>query len=257
MAHYQEIGDLFKAARREMHISIPDAAARLHIRPRYLEALEAGSLRELPGISYTKGYIARYATFLRLDKDEVLRRFDRVEAAVGRRGFYLPLTFSNEKRPSRIMAWGMLVLALLLYLGWSQFMLPQHTQAPVVESIEKAQARKIVLSATTVERNPCLTPPEKLFPFCFWQAIGSDPAVLLIEAQYTAAIRMHAEQSSLRLVESELEKSLKTQPEKAEKKAPARQRPVSKEPQEEALPEEATQLEEEEVKHVYPSDDRR
>lgn len=234
---YTEIGELLKAARQEMHISIPDAAARLHIRPRYLEALEAGNLRELPGISYTRGYIARYATFLRLDKDEVLRRFDRVEAAIGRRGFYLPLTFSKEKRPTQLMVWGALALALMLYLGWSQ-MVPRQGQAPVVESIEKAQARKIILSADSIDSNPCLAPQERLYPACFWQEMGFDPAALLLQAQYDAAVAGLAQQNSVRSLDEELAKSPVPPP--AAKPAPAKPARVAKPKAEEtdAAPEE-------------------
>lgn len=188
--NYGDIGELLKAARMEMRISIADAATRLHIRPRYLEALEAGLLRDLPGMSYTRGYIARYATFLRLDKDEVLRRFDRVEAAVGRRGFYLPLNFSKEKRPSSTLVWVAVAVALAIYAAWWMSARPPHGQAPVVESIEQARARKITLSAEEVQRNTCLAPAQSYYPACFWRDKGFDPAALLVQAQYLEALRL-------------------------------------------------------------------
>lgn len=197
MDSYSDIGDLLKDARKEMRLSIAEAAARLHIRPRYLELLEAGQFKELPGVSYAKGYLARYAAFLRLDKEEVLRRFERVEDALGRRGFYLPLNFSKEKKPTHVMVWGALAGALALYFCWTMLVMPQHGEAPVVESMEKAQARKITLSADMVERNACLAPQEQLYPACFWLKPQKDFAREVVENEYRSALLQMTLQSSM------------------------------------------------------------
>ena len=81
-------------------------AQQLHIRVRYLDALECGRLNELPGISYTKGYLQVYANYIGLDKDEILRRFEDVEQAMGKRGFYFPQVLNKEKSPNSNIVWG-------------------------------------------------------------------------------------------------------------------------------------------------------
>lgn len=44
------------------------------IRPRYLEALEAGRLSELPGRVYARGFVRDYAHFLGIDPEPLLER---------------------------------------------------------------------------------------------------------------------------------------------------------------------------------------
>jgi transcriptional regulator with XRE-family HTH domain len=216
---YSDIGDLLRSARKEMRLSIGEAASRLHIRPHYLELLEAGEFKELPGISYAKGYLARYAAFLRLDKDEVLRRFERVEDALGRRGFYLPLTFSKEKKPTSMMVWGALVAALTLYFGWSQFM-PQHGQAPLVDSLEKDKAKRMAVSAEMLLRNPCLVPAKQLYPACYWEEVDqSNIAKDVIENEYRAAVMLSMLQSSIGKVVIEKKPQELEAPEPKAKKA--------------------------------------
>ncbi len=95
--HYEEIGRLLQSAREDMQLDIAEAARQMHIRPRYLEALEHGKLEKLPGLPYAKGYLQTYASFLRLDQNEILRRFEQVEALIDKRGFYFPQVFSKTK----------------------------------------------------------------------------------------------------------------------------------------------------------------
>ena len=47
------------------------------IRARYLQAIEHGEYRELPGAVYTKGFLRNYALYLGLDPEDVLRQWKR------------------------------------------------------------------------------------------------------------------------------------------------------------------------------------
>lgn len=188
---YSEIGDLLKAARKDMRLSISEAATRLHIRTRYLELLEAGEFKDLPGVSYAKGYLARYATFLRLDKDEILRRFEQVEVALERRGFYLPLTFSSEKKPSHAIVLGALAAAFLLVILGSQLTAPKRQALPIVESPDKI--RLLVTEsqmAFPIPDVPCFIQAESLYPPCSWQNIEYGKAREVIDNEYQAALIM-------------------------------------------------------------------
>lgn len=249
---YSEIGELLRQARKDMRLSVADAASRLHIRPHYLELLEAGQFKELPGVSYAKGYLARYAAFLRLDKDEVLRRFERVEDALGRRGFYLPLTFSKEKKPSRMFIWGGAAAALAIYLLWSQLMAPQHGQAPVVESLEEAQARKVMMSAEQAGRIACLAGQKQYYPACFWLPMDRDDAVFrLIDNEYRAALLLATLQSSMgQLLPAEGAAS----PAAAEKPPITEPKPAARRNKN---AERSGEDEDDADRYTYPSDDRR
>jgi hypothetical protein len=58
------------AARERKGVDIYRAERDTKIRARYLEALEHGDYRELPGAVYTKGFLRNYALYLGLDPED-------------------------------------------------------------------------------------------------------------------------------------------------------------------------------------------
>lgn len=69
---FAEIGPYFAELRTKFGLSLQDISDRLHIRPRYLNAIEIGKLDELPGAAYARGYVHSYAAFLGLDANQVV-----------------------------------------------------------------------------------------------------------------------------------------------------------------------------------------
>lgn len=67
-----ELGDLLKKARQEKGMSLEDIQEVTKIRKRYLEALEDGDYKVLPGKFYIRAFIKNYAEVVGLDADEVL-----------------------------------------------------------------------------------------------------------------------------------------------------------------------------------------
>jgi cytoskeletal protein RodZ len=72
------------SARERKGVDIYRAERDTKIRARYLEALEHGDYRELPGAVYTKGFLRNYALYLGLDPEEVLLQWkhERGDAAI-------------------------------------------------------------------------------------------------------------------------------------------------------------------------------
>jgi cytoskeletal protein RodZ len=72
------------AAREHKGVDLYRAERDTKIRARYLQALEHGEYRELPGAVYTKGFLRNYALYLGLDPEDVLRQWknERGDAAV-------------------------------------------------------------------------------------------------------------------------------------------------------------------------------
>ena len=72
------------AARERKGVDLSRAERDTKIRARYLQALEHGEYRELPGAVYTKGFLRNYALYLGLDPDDVLRQWknERGDAAI-------------------------------------------------------------------------------------------------------------------------------------------------------------------------------
>ena len=61
------------AARERKGVDLYRAERDTKIRARYLEALERGDYKALPGAVYTKGFLRNYALYLGLEPDEVIR----------------------------------------------------------------------------------------------------------------------------------------------------------------------------------------
>ena len=67
-----EIGNILCTAREEQNLELNDIARILKIRRIYLEGLEKGDVSEIPGNVYIMGYLKEYATFLKLDVEEII-----------------------------------------------------------------------------------------------------------------------------------------------------------------------------------------
>lgn len=166
--NYSDIGKILRLAREELQISLSEASQRLHIRSHYLHALETGELSNLPGASYTKGYLQAYATFLHLDKDEITRRFEQVQHQLPERGFYFPQVFSKEKKPANWAVWGGFGIAFFAYILW--VVLSKPATIPLLE-IEKppqtAEDSAIYGTAFTNFNVNCATQQITLYPACY------------------------------------------------------------------------------------------
>jgi cytoskeletal protein RodZ len=68
----QEIGEVLKAQREKLGFTIQNVADQIFIPVRYLDAIEAGNLEELPSSVQGKGMVKNYAQFLGLDPDPLL-----------------------------------------------------------------------------------------------------------------------------------------------------------------------------------------
>lgn len=184
---YSDIGALFARARREFSLSVEDVGRLLHIRTRYIEAMEEGRFSDLPGIIYTKGYLQSYAAFLGLDKDELLRRFEEVEKTMSKRGFYLPGGFSGEKAPSPVIIWGAAGTALFLYLLWLLVIRPPMPQLSVVEQFPQPQ-ETVMISADLVAEVACLGKQIVYYPPC--TGMAEDFSLLPLPAQITTIMQL-------------------------------------------------------------------
>jgi transcriptional regulator with XRE-family HTH domain len=160
---YNDIGVSLKRAREEMQMSLDQAARLLHIRTRYLDALEQGRLNELPGLTYTRGYLMAYASFLGLDKEEVLRRFEEVEATLANKHIYFPQVFSKEKTPNHYLVFGPLLLAFLGYIVWAVFV---KISADIPSMVDKMPEKPTIGLKHTYNYTSCLYEQEALYPVC-------------------------------------------------------------------------------------------
>ena len=71
----REIGEILRKKREEKGLSYKDVQEAIKIRAYYLSAIEAGNFEAIPGEVYLKGFITNYATFLGLDRNEILNQY--------------------------------------------------------------------------------------------------------------------------------------------------------------------------------------
>jgi len=70
-----ELGQLLKRARLERGISLEDLQETTKIRKKYLESIEEGNYKVLPGSFYVRAFIKSYAEAVGLDPNETLRLY--------------------------------------------------------------------------------------------------------------------------------------------------------------------------------------
>jgi cytoskeleton protein RodZ len=77
----EEVGKKLRQARLEKELSLEQVSEVLHIRTRFLKALEEGNLNVLPSAVQVRGFLRLYADHLDLDADELLTALQQKPAA--------------------------------------------------------------------------------------------------------------------------------------------------------------------------------
>ncbi len=124
----QTLADKFRKARLEKELSIKDVELETKIPIKYIEVLESGRYKELPGDIYAKAWIKLYAKLLDLPIRELLEDF-KVEKAISEKITELGTISKPKKsfflanivwpRVLKVFFVSLVVMVLLGYLGWS------------------------------------------------------------------------------------------------------------------------------------------
>jgi cytoskeletal protein RodZ len=75
----QTIGNCLKNGREARNIGLSEVARSTKISKWYLDCLEKDEFDKIPGGPYIKGYIASYASFIGIEEDEILKRYDSLQ----------------------------------------------------------------------------------------------------------------------------------------------------------------------------------
>lgn len=70
-----DLGELLKKAREQRGLSLEEIQEATKIRKRYLEAIESGDYKVLPGTFYVRAFVKTYAEMVGLDAEDVLRLY--------------------------------------------------------------------------------------------------------------------------------------------------------------------------------------
>jgi cytoskeleton protein RodZ len=147
-----------RVARERVGWSIQEMASALHIRPQYIEALEAGRISDLPGNAYALNFLRTYAGALGLDPNETARRFRAEAAGVDEKTeLTFPVPAPERGLPAGAVALLGVLLAVGAYAGWYRLSgegrLPAETSmqiplrlAPLAEQAVRPDATPVVAS---------------------------------------------------------------------------------------------------------------
>lgn len=69
----KQIGEMFKAKRKELNLSLKEVENSTSIRSSYIEAIEEGREDQFLSPVYMLGFLRQYANFLGLDGDKIIR----------------------------------------------------------------------------------------------------------------------------------------------------------------------------------------
>jgi|GEM_PF-6735764 len=143
-----DIGPYFRGLREHYKLSEHDVSARLHIRVKYIQAIETSDVSQLPGKVYARGYIATYAEFLGIDPDQAVERLLGTETKAKVEEYFVP-------EPARLGAGAQqkirvgIVAAIVIALLYAWIQSPsssdgEDTVVPVPESMMDS-ARSLVM----------------------------------------------------------------------------------------------------------------
>ena len=75
----QTIGNYLKSGREARNIRLSEVAQSTKISKWYLDCLEKDEFDKIPGGPYIKGYISSYASYIGIEEDEILKRYDALQ----------------------------------------------------------------------------------------------------------------------------------------------------------------------------------
>lgn len=85
--------------REHFALTQQDVSERLHIRVKYIAAMEAGQFDSLPGKVYARGYVHTYAEFLGLEPEQVVERCFGPIAPSEAQTLYVPVKMQRRRLP--------------------------------------------------------------------------------------------------------------------------------------------------------------
>ncbi len=166
------VGALLKASRLRTGEDLRDISGVLKIRYVYLEAIEDGRFEDLPGTTYTLGFVRAYADHLGLDSAEVIRRFKSQVSGVDLRSqLDFPEPIPEASVPGGAVIFIGVVVAVLAYGAWninlsedgfiSDLFAPLPDRFTKVSGKSKAEENTAPEKTEAIKAEPEETEPEK------------------------------------------------------------------------------------------------
>ncbi|GAB6988983.1 helix-turn-helix domain-containing protein [Paenibacillus pini] len=151
-----ELGQQLREARLQKGMSLDDVQEMTKIRKRYLEAIEAGDYKVLPGSFYVRAFIKTYAETVGLDPDELLEGHKQdvgpaepetvMEPVIQKRTKNRTAPERNVKWLSTVLMWTFPILIIVVI-----YLYASHQKEPKVNQVDDSKL-------TNTEQNPATQP---------------------------------------------------------------------------------------------------
>jgi cytoskeletal protein RodZ len=132
----KNIGETLKTARKKKNVSLLEAEEETKVRVKYLEALEEGRYEILPAKVYTVGFLSKYAEFLEINKEPLIKQFMAERGSDGYLKKLVPERKIKEPlfsiTPKIVIGFGV-VVAVLAILGYIFFNVHEFNSPPALE----------------------------------------------------------------------------------------------------------------------------
>ncbi len=178
----REIGREMVRLREQFGLTPQEVAERIHIRPRYITAMEEARYDQMPGKVYARGYIQTYAEFLGMDAAKTIAQCFAGEPVPNAQPVPPPPAATRKSLATRIPPYGpvvaglaVLALAGIIFSGTTKTNdvaagnLAESSVAPVPEAILASMRTLVMPTATNYE---CLTAESSLR--CFYTGAASE-----------------------------------------------------------------------------------
>ncbi len=150
------MGARLGAARIAAGLSLKDAAQKINLQYKYLDAIERLDKDVLPGLGYTLGYVRTYARLLGLNEQDVIARFKADMAAFHDLGHDLGHDLDNignpryvPKRSIRLprgsFAIGAVLACVLVIVSWYGMKADARSSRPDIAPVVQADNRGLAL----------------------------------------------------------------------------------------------------------------
>lgn len=153
-AQNMKAGEILRHARLEKGVALEEISSAIHVRVGQLKAIEEDHIDALPGMTYAIGFVKSYASYLKLDAEEIAGRFRAQHGAEQPKPVLNraePILESKMPNPAMLGAAAAAVLALVI--GWAVFSGGDEVAEEIVSEIPPAPL---------LAEGPMLTPaPER------------------------------------------------------------------------------------------------
>jgi len=196
LASSRTIGERLREHRLELKLSVEEAVQATKINRKYLEAIEQGNYKQLPGEVYVRNFLKKYAEFLQLDVEEVIGQYAKEHGVVkqitnqGPRFVQRHVDAKPLLTPKRLRRLGFIIVVLIVlgYIAWQVWSIVR----PPELIIDYPPARLTIQDQTIEVRG--YTEPESTV------TINGQEALINAQGEFSEQVGLHVGLNTIKVV---------------------------------------------------------